>query len=332
MLALATWFASFGFPIKVKCMLYIACRCDDFYSNIYEVYAQERAHGKRGNIMKTAILTDSGSAMNLEQAQKHGLFLVPLQVIDGDKTYQDGVDITTSALYAALREAHTPKTSMPVLKVIQDTIRTIKQQGFDEIVAVPLSSGLSGTWNSMLMCAKELDVPLTLIENYTTCDLQGYIAIATKHLADQGKSANEIKHLMEQRVAHSGTLILPNDIQHLKRGGRLTPIAAAAASLLKIKPILRIDPSTKGKIDVFDKVRTERKAICTAVAYITQQMQGKAGQIFVIHSDNLEKAEMIKKELLVKNPQVSITINFISAVIAAHTGLDCIAIQYIEAS
>lgn len=280
--------------------------------------------------MKTAILTDSGSAMNIEQAHKNGLFLVPLQVIDGDKTYQDGVDITTFELYDALRDYHTPKTSMPIVQVIQDTIHEIIHQGYDEIVAIPLSSGLSSTCNTMLMCAKELAIPLTIIENYTTCDLQGHVAKYAKHLADQGKSAHEIKQLVEQKIAHSGTLILPNDIQHLKRGGRLTPIAAAAASLLKIKPILKIDPSTKGKIDVFDKVRTERKATCVAVEYISQQMQGKEGHIFVIHSDAIEKAEMIKLELLKRNPQVIVNINYISAVIAAHTGLDCIAIQYIE--
>lgn len=280
--------------------------------------------------MKTAILTDSGSAMNIEQAHKSGLFLVPLQVIDGDKTYQDGVDITTFELYDALRDYHTPKTSMPIVQVIQDTIHEIIHQGYDEIVAIPLSSGLSSTCNTMLMCAKELAIPLTIIENYTTCDLQGHVAKYAKHLADQGKSAHEIKQLVEQKIAHSGTLILPNDIQHLKRGGRLTPIAAAAASLLKIKPILKIDPSTKGKIDVFDKVRTERKATCVAVEYISQQMQGKEGHIFVIHSDAIEKAEMIKQELLKRNPQVIVNINYISAVIAAHTGLDCIAIQYIE--
>lgn len=280
--------------------------------------------------MKIAILTDSGSAMTQEQATQTGLFLLPLQVIDGEKTYQDGVDITTFQLYDALRENHTPKTSMPILSVIQDTIQNIQKQGYDEIIAIPLSSGLSSTFNSIQICAEELNIPLTIIETYTTCDLQGYSALYAKRLADEGKNVQEIKSIIESKVANSGTLILPNDIQHLKRGGRLTPIAAAAASLLKIKPILKIDPSTNGKIDVFEKVRTERKATSVAVDYINDKMQAKEGFVYVIHADNLEKAEMIKQELLEKNPKLIIKINFISAVIAAHTGLDCIAIQYIE--
>lgn len=280
--------------------------------------------------MKIAILTDSGSAMTQEQAAQSGLFLLPLQVIDGEKTYQDGVDISTFQLYDALRENHTPKTSMPILSVIQETISNIQKQGYDEIIAFPLSSGLSSTCNSIQICANEMHIPVTIIENYTTCDLQGYGAIYAKRLADEGKTVQEIKDLLERKIVHSGTIILPNDIQHLKRGGRLTPIAAAAASLLKIKPILKIDPSTNGKIDVFEKVRTEKKALHVATSYINEKMQGKEGVVYVIHSDNLKKAELIKQELIDNNPKLIININYISAVIAAHTGLDCIAIQYIE--
>ena len=110
----------------------------------------------------------------------------------------------------------------------------------------------------------------------------------------------------------------------------MTPLAAAAAGFLKIKPVLKIDPETNGKIDVFEKVRTEKKATAFAVDYISEKLHGKHGKIFVIHSDSLEKAVEIKAMLLEKNPLLDIELNTISAVISAHTGLDCIAIQYIE--
>lgn len=281
--------------------------------------------------MKTAILTDSGSAMTPEQAKEAGIYFVPLQVIDGDQSYRDGVDITTSELYDVLRKNHTPKTSMPLLQVIQDVMQQIKEDGYEEIIALPLSSGLSSTYNSMQISAQEIGIPINIIENYTTCDLQGYGALLAKKLIDEGKSSTQVKEFIEGKVKTSGTLILPNDIQHLKRGGRLTPIAAAAASLLKIKPILIIGPETMGKIDVFDKVRTEHKATNVAIDYISEKMKDKRGTIYVIHSDNLEKARQIQEELQNRNANLDIHINYISAVIAAHTGLDCIAIQYIEA-
>lgn len=280
--------------------------------------------------MKTAILTDSGSAMTIEQAKKYGLFLLPLQVIDEERTYQDGVDISTKELYEALRRQHTPKTSMPLGSVIESTLRSIKEQGYDEIVSVPLSSGLSSTFNTIQIMAREIGIPVIHIEDYTTCDLQGHEALLAKKYADEGKTGGEIRELLHSVIKTSGTVILPNDIQHLKRGGRLTPLAAAAASLLKIKPVLIIDPSTNGKIDVFDKVRTEKKAAALAVDTVSEKLAGKEGYVYVIHSDCLEKAEEIREQLLERNSRLEIKINTISAVIAAHTGLDCIAIQYIE--
>lgn len=280
--------------------------------------------------MKIAVLTDTGSALNVIDAQKHGLYLLPLQVIDEEISYQDGVDITTMELYERLKKNHTPKTSMPLLSVIEEKIKQIKDEGYEAIISLPLSSGLSSTYNAIEICGKDLGILVTTIENYTTCDLQGYGAILAKQYVDEGKSVEEVKKLVEEKVKTSGTLILPNDLQHLKRGGRLTPLAAAAAGLLKIKPILRIDPETNGKIDVFEKVRTEKKATAFAVDYISEKLKGKQGKIFVIHSDALDKAQEVKHLLLEKNPTLDIETNYISAVISAHTGLDCIAIQYIE--
>lgn len=280
--------------------------------------------------MKIAILTDTGSALSIVDAQRYGLYLLPLQVIDEEESYQDGIDITTMELYERLKKNHIPKTSMPILSVIEDTITKIKTDGYDAILSIPLSSGLSSTYNAIKLCGEDVGIPVTTIENYTTCDLQGYEAILAKHYVDEGKSIEEVKQLVEDKVKTSGTLILPNDLQHLKRGGRLTPLAAAAAGLLKIKPILRIDPDTNGKIDVFEKVRTEKKATAFAIAYIMEQLHGKKGKIFVIHSDCMNRAQEVKQLLLEKDPTLDIEINYISAVISAHTGLDCIAIQYIE--
>lgn len=278
-----------------------------------------------------AIVTDSGSALSQEEAKEKGIFLLPLQVIDGEHAYQDGVDISTDELYDALRQQHTPKTSMPMGSVIEETLEKIRLQGYEEILCIPLSSGLSSTFDTIQLMAADMGLNVVHIENYTTCDLQGYEALLAKAYVDEGKSAEEIQKLLHEKIMTSGTLILPNDIQHLKRGGRLTPLAAAAANLLKIKPILIIDPSTKGKIDVFDKVRTEKKAVAMAVDTISKKLEGKAGHVFVIHSDCVEKAEHIRSMLQERNDRLCIHIHTIGAVIAAHTGLDCIAIQYIEA-
>lgn len=280
--------------------------------------------------MKIAVLTDSGSALTKESGKALGLYVVPLQVIDGTDSFRDGVDISTQQLYDRLRQNHTPKTSMPISADIEAILAEIKADGYTHVMAVPLSSGLSSTYNTMRMCAEDIGLPMTIIEDYTTCDLQCHDALLALECAKQGMQPSAIKDYVESKVKESGTLILPNDIQHLKRGGRLTPIAAAAASLLKIKPILHIGPSTNGKIDVYDKVRTEKKAQHVAVQAIAEHMRNKEGDIYVIHSDCLAKAEAIAEELQKECPLVKLHINTICAVISAHTGLDCIAIQYIE--
>ena len=280
--------------------------------------------------MRVAVITDSGSAMSMETAKEKGIYLIPLQVIDEEISYQDGVDISRSEIYDRLRNNHTPKTSMPILSVVHNTIRKIIDDGYEAVLSVPLSCGLSSTFNSIEISCKEKGIPVTTLENYTTCNLQGYLALLAKQMLDEGKSLEDTVMILNQLVTTSGTLILPNDLQHLKRGGRLTPLAAAAASLLKIKPVLKLSADTNGKIDVFGKVRTYKKAIAFAVDDIIDHMAGHAGKVYVIHSDCLDKAEEIKAELLHRNNQLDIEIDFIYPVISAHTGLDCIAIQYIE--
>lgn len=280
--------------------------------------------------MKTAVLTDSGCALTPEEGRKKGIYVLPLQVIDKDESFRDGVEITTMELYERLRKNHTPKTSMPILSDIEKVLQEIKDEGVQQIIVLPLSSGLSSTFNSIRMVATQLQLSVVNIENYTTCDLQAHSVFLAKQYVDEGMEVQALKKRLAALIQTSGTLILPNDIQHLKRGGRLTPLAAAAASLLKIKPILKIDPSTAGKIDVYDKVRTEKKAQQCAIDYISEKMNGKAGYVYVIHSDNEAKANEIAMELKKRNDKLQIRINYICAVIAAHTGLDCIAIQYIE--
>lgn len=280
--------------------------------------------------MKTAILTDSGCGLTAQQAKEYGVYLVPLQVIDENVSYQDGVDMTTEDLYERLKQLHTPKTSMPTGEALEKVIKEIKEAGFEEVVAVPLSSGLSSTGNAMRMAAEEAGLGFALLETYTTCDLQFHNAKLAMEFAKQGFTKEDIVKEVEKKVENSASLIVPNDIQHLKRGGRLTPVAAAAANLLKIKPILKIDPSTNGKIDVIDKVRTEKKAISKVIDEVCEVMKDSKGDIFVIHSDCLSKAQAIQDEIRERCPKANVHCNLICAVISAHTGLDCIAIQYMK--
>ncbi len=285
--------------------------------------------GKR-YFMKIAVITDSGCGISEKEANQAGLFMLPLQITLDNTTLRDCYDITTLDLYERLAEGAMPKTSSPIVQEVGDLMDYLIKEGYDEIISVPLSSGLSGTHQVISLMAIDKNIPITTIEVFTTCNLQRYIALCAKQLVDEGKSAKEIASKLEEIVATNTTLILPNDMQHLKRGGRLTPLAASLASLLKIKPILQINKASQGKIDVLDKVRTEHKAVNSCVDRICEHIADAHCNVYVIHSNCANKAKAIAQEIKDRKPNVNVEIDYISAVIAAHTGLDCIAIQTIE--
>lgn len=157
------------------------------------------------------------------------------------------------------------------------------------------------------------------------------MAIWIKKLVDKNKSSEEILSIIQPAINDSNSLILVKDLQHLKRGGRLTPMAATLAGLLKIYPVLHINKSTEGRIDVLNKVRTEKRADAYAMDTIIDKIDVQHTHIYIIHSDFLEGANHFKKCFIEKGvPEEHIHINYISSVIAVHTGLRCIAIQYIR--
>ena len=131
-------------------------------------------------------------------------------------------------------------------------------------------------------------------------------------------------------MAHSGTLIIPNDLQHLKRGGRLTPLAAALGGLLKIKPILKLDEGSQGKIDVFDKVRTMSKAMSKAVTTFQEAKLDDTYTLTVLHSGSEEEGLKLKTLMEEAFPGMDLYFGLIGAVISCHTGLGCLGIQYIR--
>lgn len=280
---------------------------------------------------KIAILTDSGSGLSLEEARRKGIYLIPLVVLIDGKSYNDGLDISTLDVYRALRDKKYPKTSTPLYMSIENLLRTIKQDGFDTVIAIPLSAGLSSTHQSIRLAGDEVGIEVQFVDVYSTCMIQKHVCLLAQELVDQGLDKSSVIESLNRVIKGANTLILPNDLDHLKVGGRLTPLAASLAEMFKIRPILKLNMSTKGKIDVFSKVRTERKALEEAIETLHKTFSGKSCFIYIIHSDAAPRTELTKALLIEKGYEPSrIFINDIAAVIASHTGLDCLGIQFIE--
>jgi len=279
---------------------------------------------------KIAVLTDSGSGINQIEATKLGLFVLPLLVMVESKTYEDGVEIQLDELYTMLGEKKHPKTSTPLYQSIENMFIKIKNLGFTDVIAIPLTSGLSSTYQSISIASQEVNINLHLVEIYSTCMIQNHVAKLAQKLVNDDLELNRILDELNRVISKSNTIILPNDLEYLKQGGRLTPLAASLASMFKIRPVLQLNKGCEGKIDVLSKVRTERKALELAIDTLDETFKNTLCHIYIIHSAADERCALTKDILIEKGyPESSIEIHAIAAVIASHTGLDCLGIQFI---
>lgn len=279
---------------------------------------------------KIAVLTDSGSGISQIESKELGIFVLPLLVVVEGKTYLDGIEIQLNELYTLLSEKKHPKTSTPLYQSIENMLIKINNLGYTDVIALPLSSGLSSTYQSIALASQEVNLNHHLIEIYSTCMIQNHCAKLAQKLVNENKQLDEIISELNRVISLSNTIILPNDLEYLKQGGRLTPLAASLASMFKIRPVLQLNQSVSGKIDVLSKVRTERKALETAIDTLDSTFSGKSVSIYIIHSAADERCELTKQLLIGKGySESSIQIHAIAAVIASHTGLDCLGIQFI---
>ena len=280
--------------------------------------------------MKIAVLTDSGSGMTQSEAQEQGIYYLPLQVLKREEQYLDGITIDLHQVYQLLHEGVLMSTSMPPIGMIEETLKKMKDEGVDALICVPITSGLSSTASVMTAVAQDIGIKLYIVETYTTCYLQRYLAECAKKLADQGLDAETIVKRLQKAVEDSDTLIIPDDLQHLKRGGRLTPMAAALGSLLKIKPILQLNIKSSGKIDVYDKVRTMSRAQLKAMETFAAAIQDENYVVSCLHTDAPEACQELLDKLIAMMPGRQFYFGYIGAVISVHTGIGCLGIQYIR--
>lgn len=243
---------------------------------------------------KIAVVTDTGSNLSFEQAKELGIYLLPLQITIDETTYQDTLEISTQDIYKELAKGKMPKTSMATYQKIYDLFEELKKE-YDTVFAIPLTNGLSTNASTMQSIARELEMNVHVIDMYSTCELEKHVAIWIKKLVDANKSSEEILEIIRPAIDESNSLILVKDLQHLKRGGRLTPMAATLAGLLKIYPILHINKNTEGRIDVLNKVRTEKRADAYAIDKVMDDIDIEHTNIYIIHSDFLEGAYHFKK-------------------------------------
>lgn len=279
--------------------------------------------------MSVAILTDSNSGITQEEAKKIGIFVLPTPFYVDGKLYYEGVDLGPDEFFRMQSEDRDITTSMPIVgDVMNEFDRILKD--YDELVYIPLSSGLSSSCETATMLAEDdYEGRVWVANNQRISVTMKLSAYEAKALADEGKSGKEIKEYLEAHKKESSIYIMVDTLKYLKKGGRLTPAVAAIGTLLHIKPVLQIQGE---KLDTFAKARTlkQSKEIMTEAIQkdFNERFAGVEGYdvISIAHTENQAEAEIFRDELLTVFPNRHIIIDPLSLVVSVHIGPGALAV------
>lgn len=207
--------------------------------------------------MKIAIATDTNCGMSPKEAQAAGIHLLPMPVIIDGETFLEGAQITHPQLYEAMAQHKSISTSQPAPGQVMALWDRLLGSGYDQVVYIPMSSGLSGSCQNARLFAEDYDGRVQVVDNHRISVTQTESARAAVRLAQQGMSAQDIRAYLEARAYDASIYISVDSLEYLKRGGRITPAVAAFATVLNLKPVLTIQGD---KLDTHAKVRGMRQA------------------------------------------------------------------------
>lgn len=277
---------------------------------------------------KYLIVTDTTSAMNKEIAAAHGIELISLSVIVDGQEYKDQVDISTEQLYDYLKDGKTPSTSQPNTGYLIEKMEAWQKENYEAIIVVTCSADLSGTNNGFHL-AKDT-VGLDNVYIYDSRQVGAPVmdmAIRAKQLADEGKDVDEIFKVLEEKTKHSFSFLYPDNFDQLSRSGRLSPMAARMASMLKIKALLCLDEQGKS-VDKYSMSRTEVKVLkAIADKFHELGVNAEKYKIYISHANNIVFAKKSKLLLQTAFHGIEVEINNLPAVLTCHGGLACCALH-----
>lgn len=278
---------------------------------------------------KVAIITDSNSGITQSQAKELGVFVIPMPFMINGKQYFEDIDMTQDQFYEMLESGAEISTSQPSPEEVMNLWDEVLKE-YDEIVHIPMSSGLSGSCQSALMLALDYDGKVEVVNNQRISVTQRQSALDAKLLAEKGMSAKEIKDFLEADKFNSSIYIMLDTLYYLKKGGRITPAAAAIGTMLRLKPVLQIQGE---KLDAFAKARTTNQGKSIMINAITNDINNRFGGINedkgiwlqIAHSHNEEAALAFKEEILKEFPGFDIHIDPLSLSVACHIGPGALA-------
>ncbi len=271
--------------------------------------------------MKLAVVTDSTAFLSEDALKNPNLFVIPIPVILDGKLYNEGIDIEADQYYDLLKNSQEfPTTSQPALGEALMLYEEIGKKGYDTIISIHLSSGISG-FVANLNSIKDsvLGVNIIPYDSKITSMPMGNMVETILKMNAKGCTLEEMLDQLNQIRENTNAYMIVEDLNNLVRGGRLTNGAALVAGLLKIKPVLTFDD---GKIMLFEKIRSSKKAFARAEDVIGQRMReiNQPVKLYVIHANSLAVAQEEKQKLQEKYPNATVEIGHFGPVIGTHLG------------
>lgn len=278
---------------------------------------------------KIAIVTDSNSGITQNQAKEFGISVLPMPFMINEETYYEDITLSQEQFYQRLAEGASVVTSQPTPESVMDLWDELLKE-YDEIVHIPMSSGLSGSCQSAMMLAEDYDGRVQVVNNQRISVTQRQSALDALKLANDGMNAAQIKDFLEKDKFNSSIYIMLDTLYYLKKGGRITPAAAALGTILKLKPVLQIQGE---KLDAFAKARTVSQGKSIMMNAIRNDMNNRFGGadkdniwLQIAYTYDVAAANQLRTELEQEFPGFDINMDPLSLSIACHIGPGALAV------
>ena len=283
---------------------------------------------------KIAIVTDSNSGITQSQAKELGFYVLPMPFTIDGKEYFEDINLTQEDFYQKMDENADIFTSQPSPESVMKLWDELLQE-YDEIIHIPMSSGLSGSCQPALMLADDYDGKVQVVNNQRISVTQKQSCYDAMQLIATGKSALEIKNILEEDKLNASIYIMLDTLFYLKKGGRITPAAAALGTLLRLKPVLQIQGD---KLDAFAKARTSAQGKNIMINAIKSDIETRFGgldagnfTIMLAYTNSLEAISEFKKDVEEAIPGVHIEmVDPLSLSVSCHIGPGALGVAVVK--
>lgn len=279
---------------------------------------------------KIAIVTDSNSGITQEEGRRLGVSVLPMPFYINDVMYLEGITLTQEEFYEKLKNDEAISTSQPSPAEVCGLWDNLLKE-YDEVVHIPMSSGLSASCETAMALARDYDGRVQVVDNQRISVTQRQSVLDALVLREAGRTAAEIKEKLEEEKMESSIYITLETLKYLKKGGRITPAAAAIGTVINLKPVLQIQGE---KLDAYAKVRGKKQAKKVMLKAIREDWEGRFGKyveagemcLQMAYTGNKEEAEEFKEEVQAVFPGADIHMDPLSLSVACHIGHGALAV------